>query len=221
MNDKETADYYRIRAGEYEKIYYREIPERRKEIEDEVERLRALVTGKKVLELACGTGYWTQVMSQSASDITAVDLWPEMLDEARKKSFGCPVHFDAGDMFALPFPGRAFDFIAIGFWFSHQPRQEYDKFFDLVLKPLKPGGQIWMIENNPPAEGTHHEMVRTDEFGNNFKRRYLEDGSRHVILKNYFSEEELRQILERHFRIDSMVYKKYYWSVVLAPQMGG
>ncbi len=47
MNDKETADYYRIRAGEYEKIYYREIPERRKEIDDEADRLRKLVEGKE------------------------------------------------------------------------------------------------------------------------------------------------------------------------------
>ena len=216
MNDKETADYYRIRAGEYEKIYYREIPERRKEIDDEVERLRTLVAGKKILELACGTGYWTQVMSQSASEISAVDLWPEMLDEARKKSFSCPVHFEAGDMFTMQFPEASFDVIAVGFWFSHQPRQEFERFFDLIKKPLKRDGLIWMIENNPPAEGTQHEMVRTDEFGNNYKRRYLEDGSRHVILKNYFSEEELKRILEQRFQVTSMVYQKYYWSVTLA-----
>ncbi|MFZ1683717.1 MAG: class I SAM-dependent methyltransferase, partial [Candidatus Zixiibacteriota bacterium] len=100
MNDKETADYYQKRAAEYEKIYYREVPERRKEIDDEADRLRDLVRGKRVLELACGTGYWTAVMSETASAITAVDLWPEMIAEAKKKRLVCPVEFAASDMFA-------------------------------------------------------------------------------------------------------------------------
>ena len=62
MRDKETEEYYRLRATEYEQIYFREIPERRKEIDNEAERLRALVAGKTVLEMACGTGYWTKVL---------------------------------------------------------------------------------------------------------------------------------------------------------------
>ncbi|MBK7140553.1 MAG: class I SAM-dependent methyltransferase [bacterium] len=215
MRDKETEDYYRLRATEYEQIYFREIPERRKEIDDEAERLRALVAGKTVLEMACGTGYWTKVMSETAAHVTASDLWPEMVAETRKKQFGGPVELVVADMFAHPFPERAFDVVAVGFWFSHQPKQEYDKFFEVVRRPLKPGGKIWLIENNPPAEGTHHEFVRKDEFGNSFKRRYLENGEQHVILKNYFEEGGLRSIFEPEFSIESMVYKKYYWSVVL------
>ena len=216
MNDKETEDYYRIRAGEYEKIYYREIPERRKEIDDEADRLRELVQGKRVLELACGTGYWTQVMSETASEITALDLWPEMLDVARKKALKCPVHFIVDDMFAHEYPESAYDAVMVGFWFSHQPKQEYDRFFDLICKPLKPNGTIWLIDNNPPAEGTRHELVRMDEYGNSFKKRYLEDGSEHVILKNYFEESELRRIFAPRFQINALVYGKYYWSVILA-----
>jgi ubiquinone/menaquinone biosynthesis C-methylase UbiE len=215
MNDKETADYYQKRAAEYEKIYYREVPERRKEIDDEANRLRKLVQGKRVLELACGTGYWTSVMSETAKSIVAVDLWPEMLAEAKKKKLGCSVEFAASDMFAFQAKAKGFDFVAVGFWFSHQPKQENDLFFELVKRPLKNGGQIWLIDNNPPAEGTRHEMVRTDEFGNSFKRRYLEDGSQHTILKNYYVESELRDIFSSHFTQMSLIYKKYYWSAVL------
>lgn len=53
MPDKETQEYYRKRAETYEEIYYRDQPDRRKEIDDEVVRLREMVTGKIVLELAC------------------------------------------------------------------------------------------------------------------------------------------------------------------------
>jgi ubiquinone/menaquinone biosynthesis C-methylase UbiE len=217
MRDKPTEEYYRHRATEYEQIYYREIPERRQEITDEESRLRALVAGKSVLEMACGTGYWTKVMSETAAHVTASDIWPEMLEQTRQKKFGCPVELVVADMFAQAWPEMAFDLVAVGFWFSHQPKQEYDKFFDIVRRPLKSGGKIWLIDNNPPAEGTHHEFVRKDEFGNNFKRRYLENGESHVILKNYYEEGELRTIFEPTLAIESLDYKKYYWSVVLRP----
>jgi ubiquinone/menaquinone biosynthesis C-methylase UbiE len=219
MNDKETADYYQKRAAEYEKIYYREVPERRKEIDDEADRLRQLVRGKRVLELACGTGYWTAVMSETASAITAVDLWPEMIAQAKTKRLICPVEFAASDMFAYRAEPKGFDIVAVGFWFSHQPKQEFAAFFDLIKRPLKDGGQIWLIDNNPPAEGTKHEMVRTDEFGNSFKRRYLEDGSQHTILKNYYEESDLSNIFSDYFTQLRLTYKKYYWSVVLAPKV--
>jgi multimeric flavodoxin WrbA/ubiquinone/menaquinone biosynthesis C-methylase UbiE len=216
-NDRpKTTDYYRVRAKEYEQIYYRDNPERRQEIADEVVRLKQLVNGKKVLELACGTGYWTQVMSETAAHITALDIWPEMIDEAQKKTFNGPVKFKVMDMFKGQLPANSFDRVAVGFWFSHQPKQEYEKFFDLISKPLHEDGLIWLIDNNPPAEGGKgHDWISRDEFGNNFKRRHLGNGDSYVILKNYFDEHELRELLEPRFEIMELVYKEYYWSVVM------
>jgi ubiquinone/menaquinone biosynthesis C-methylase UbiE len=215
MQDKETQDYYRERAESYEEIYYREQPDRRKEIDDEVVRLRELVTGKSVLELACGTGYWTKVMSETARSIIASDLSEEMLAVAKAKPLVCPVEFISADMFAHPWPKAAFDIVAVGFWFSHQPKQEYAQFFELVTKPLKPGGMIWLIDNNPPAEGTQHEHVGHDEHGNNFKKRYLKSGRHFTILKNYFAEQELSDLFSSRFDIRRLTYGVYYWMVEL------
>ncbi|MEW6050754.1 MAG: class I SAM-dependent methyltransferase [Candidatus Zixiibacteriota bacterium] len=212
----DTVNYYRARAAEYEQIYYREVPERRQELADEVIRLRSLASGKTVLELACGTGYWTQVLSETARQVTAIDISPEMLSEAKKKPLGCPVEFVQGDMFSRQWPDHAFDLIAVGFWFSHQPRQEYDKLFDLYAHCVTDNGLIWMIDNNPPAEGSGHQTIGTDEFGNNYKQRFLDNGERYVILKNYFSEQDLLSLFSRRFRIIRMIYKTYYWSVQLA-----
>jgi ubiquinone/menaquinone biosynthesis C-methylase UbiE len=215
MQDRETQDYYRKRAASYEEIYYRDQPDRRKEIDDEVVRVRELVAGKVVLELACGTGYWTKVMSESATTIVATDLSEEMLTMAKAKELVCPVEFVAADMFAQSWPKVAFNIVAVGFWFSHQPKQEYEQFFELVTRPLKQGGTIWLIDNNPPAEGTHHEHVRRDEHGNNFKKRYLKDGSEFAILKNYFSEQELRDLFSPRFELRRLTFGVYYWMVEL------
>jgi hypothetical protein len=72
-----------------------------------------------------------------------------------------------------------------------------------------------MVDNNPPAEGPISHHVRYDEHGNNYKRRFLDDGTEFVILKNYFEEAELRGILEPVFVIDRLDYGTHYWSVEL------
>ena len=211
----DTVNYYRARAAEYEQIYYREVPERRKELADEVVRLRELASGMNILELACGTGYWTQVMSETARRITGIDISSEMLVHAKKKPMSCPVDFVDADMFTHAWAPRSFDLIALGFWFSHQPRQEYDKLFDLLDLCLSENGLIWMIENNPPAEGAGQHSTGTDEFGNNYKQRFLDNGERYVILKNYFSENELLSLFSLRYQVRRIVYGTYYWSVQL------
>lgn len=216
MPHRETENYYRARAGEYEQIYYRDNPARSRELHDEVARLSALAAGKKVLELACGTGYWTQVMSRTAREITALDLSPEMIAQSRAKQFGCPVKLMAADMFGWQPPTERFDLVAVGFWISHQPRQEYDHFFALLHRCVRPTGSIWLMDNNPPAEGATHNTAGTDQFGNHYKKRWLENGEEFKILKNYFSEQELRALLEPHFQVGSLFYGHYYWSVQLS-----
>ena len=215
MAGDSSEEYYRARAPEYEQIYYRDNPVRRAELDAEVKRLAELASGKTVLELACGTGYWTRVMSKTAARITASDIASETLVEARKKEYGCEVSFVQADMFAHPFGDASFDIVALGFWFSHQPRQEHDRLFDVLVRPLKKDGLIWMVDNNPPAEGSAQVSCHVDEFGNNYKHRYLSDGRSFVILKNYFSRKELETILVGRFVIRSLVHNEYYWSAVL------
>ena len=83
----EQEKYYDKRAPEYEQIYFRDNPPRRKEIDDEADRVRELVKNKTVLDIACGTGYWTQIFSETASKITACDLSTEMINQAKQKKY--------------------------------------------------------------------------------------------------------------------------------------
>lgn len=216
MGDRETEQYYNRRAPEYEQIYYRDDAERQQELADEADRLRELARDKRVVEFACGTGYWTKVMAETAKSIYASDLAPEMIAEAKRKAFGCPVSFTVADMKAAEIVRSAYDLVALGFWFSHEPRQHYAQLFDLLSAPLRDGGRIWMIDNNPPAEGKEQHL-RYDEFGNNFKNRFLDNGEKHVILKNYFTRDQLTELFEPRFTIESLIHQTYYWSAVLRP----
>ncbi|MEW5993988.1 MAG: class I SAM-dependent methyltransferase [Candidatus Zixiibacteriota bacterium] len=215
MADSNLAAYYRARAPEYEQVYYRDNPDRRRELADEARLLRDIVRGKEVLDLACGSGYWAEVMSETARLIVGVDLAREMLSEACRKRYRSPVQFVVGDLYRPPVKPEAFDIITLGFWFSHEPKQAYDRFLNQLRRLSRPGGQIWMIDNNLPAEGADREIVRTDEFGNTYKRRRLNNGQQYVILKNYFSEDQLREIFGGCFTINRVIYGQYYWSLLL------
>lgn len=210
-------EYYDSRASEYEQIYYRDIPARRKGIDDEIVRLEKLSANKDVIDLACGTGYWTEILARKAKSVLAVDASQPMMVKAAEKKFIGPVELVHGDMFTAG-KDHAYDLVSSGFWFSHQPRQDWQKFFDLLKRLVKPDGRIWLIDNNPPAEGPTNELLSVDEHGNNFKRRKLDDGTEFVILKNYFEESELRQVFESQFEIERFTYGEYYWSLVLRRQ---
>lgn len=216
MSDAEIIRYYRARAAEYEQIYYRDNQQRQGELKNEADALRVLASDKTVVELACGTGYWSRIMAETAKYVLATDISPEMIATARNKTSAANLTYRVLDMFDPSLAEQQYDLVAVGFWFSHQPRQDYDRLYQLLKSLLAPGGRIWMIDNNPPAEGPLNLSVRTDEHGNNFKRRYLDNGSEYVILKNYFSESELREELSGQFRIDSLSYGQYYWSSTLS-----
>ena len=217
MNKKPELEneYYNKRASEYEQIYFRDDKIRRAEIDDEVTRLKELTKGKKVTELACGTGYWTSRVSETALEIITSDLSLEMILEAKKKEYHCPIQFIQADLHTPPFEKSSCEFLLLGFWFSHEPKQNYDRFFKMLLELLQPDGKIWMIDNNPPAEGSSHDSIGEDEFGNNIKRRFLDDKTEFSIIKNYFSKDQLAELFTPYFEIESLIHNKYYWSTVL------
>ncbi len=214
--EAEMIRYYDRRATEYEQIYYRDNVERRKEIDDEAARLQELATGRDVVDIACGTGYWTTRLAATAKQVTAVDRSIAMIREALKKPYRHPTSFVQADLNWLPLGDGQFDLTCLGFWFSHHPRQEYNQLFDLVRRLTASGGQIWLVDNNPSAEGPTMESTGRDSYGNNYKRRYLDNGTEFIILKNYFEQSELEKIFSEQFRIERLTYREYYWAVVLA-----
>jgi len=64
------GDYYAERAYEYDEVYRK--PERQADLARLKQLLPPLVADKRVLEIAAGTGYWTQVLAWAAASIT----WP-------------------------------------------------------------------------------------------------------------------------------------------------
>lgn len=186
----ELVSYYARRAAEYERIYAR--PERQVDLARLRVRLGDLLAGRRVLEIACGTGWWTEAIAPRVAELTALDASEEVLALARAKRYPAGrVRFQAGDCYALPDFGRRHDALLAAFWWSHVPLERRDAFLRGAERAVAPGARLVFVDNRY-VEGSSTRLVRRDAGGNTFQLRQLDDGSTHEVLKNFPSEIELR-----------------------------
>jgi SAM-dependent methyltransferase len=109
----EQIAYYRARAVEYDADAYG--PEAQALITQAIEQIPV---GSDLLELACGTGVWTQRLVRRAATVTAVDAAPEMLELARARA--PQAIFIRADLLAWN-PPRRFHTISFAFWLVGWP----------------------------------------------------------------------------------------------------
>jgi len=196
MEDTKLQDYYGARALEYEQIYDREDANYQQELALTGQVLKELARDRSVLEIACGTGYWTNIAAGTAKRIVAVDIRPEVIAIARQKNLPPEkVTFAEGDAYKLDRLSGTFDFGLANFWFSHVPKNKIGAFLTGLHKRLTPGATVF-IADNVYVEGRGGQLVRKDGSEDTYKIRQLSDGSAHEILKNYYSYEQLRDLFE-------------------------
>lgn len=192
----DMAAYYARRAAEYERIYAR--PERQADLRALETALAAEFAGRSVLELACGTGWWTAHGARQARHWLATDLNPETLAVARSKPLPACVRLaqaDADDLETVG-PGE-FDAAFAGFWLSHVPLQRLPQWLVRLHARLQPGARVVFIDNLC-VEGSSTPVHRHDEAGNGYQLRRLDDGSTHEVLKNFIGREQALAWLEPH-----------------------
>jgi ubiquinone/menaquinone biosynthesis C-methylase UbiE len=207
--DEALKGYYAARAREYERIYAK--PERQADLRRLEAVLPTLFAGRRVLEIACGTGYWTQFLAGEALSIVAVDANPETLAVAAEKSYPAGrVSFRVADAYALPDALGLFDAAFAGFWWSHVPRGERARFLAALDRRLVPGARVALLDNRF-VEGSSTPIAHRDADGNTYQRRRLDDGSEHTVLKNFPAEDELRADVSDFGRNLRYTEFQYYW----------
>jgi len=211
MQPIETSlkQYYAARAREYERIYAK--PERQADLTRLKVLLPPMFAGRRVLEVACGTGYWTQFIVQAAKNIVALDVNPETLAVAAEKSWPAGrVRFGTADAYALPAELGMFDAAFAGFWWSHVLLHDRARFLRSLDARLAPGARVVFLDNLLVANSSTAISHRDDE-GNTYQRRRLEDGSEHVVLKNFPTAEELAADAAPYGRNTQYMPFGYYW----------
>jgi len=201
--------YYARRAAEYEKIYDK--PERQADLARLREDLPALFKGERVLEIACGTGYWTPLIAAQAGSVRAIDHAEETLSIARSKPYKkANVRFEQGDAYALPAWPQKFSACFAGFWWSHVPLARLDGFLRNLAAGLETGAKVAFLDNRY-VEGSSTPISRRDAEGNTYQSRRLADGSSHEVLKNFPAAPDMKARLARFGTEVEFREYEYYW----------
>jgi demethylmenaquinone methyltransferase/2-methoxy-6-polyprenyl-1,4-benzoquinol methylase len=204
-------DYYRRRAATYERIYAK--PERQTDLRALEPWLTPLFAGRRVLEVACGTGWWTPHGARDARRWLATDVNPETMEVARTKPMPACVEFRSADAYGFAGLGSdTFDGAFAGFWWSHVPLARLPGWLAALHARLEPGARVAFLDNRW-VEGNSTPIARRDAEGNTYQQRALDDGSTHEVLKNYPTREQAIDALGPRARSPRWTELAYYWTL--------
>jgi SAM-dependent methyltransferase len=190
MADSAMHDYYRSRATYYDRVY--DIPERQEDLVILKQKVADTFVHRHVLEIACGTGYWSQFIAPIASGLTATDASPEVIEVARDRGHCRDVDFRIQDAYSLDLDQSDFSGLFCGLWISHVPKEKLRSYLIETHQQLAKGAVVLIVDNSE-RQCDELPIVHTDENGNTFQDRLLDDGTSHRILKNFPTQEVLEE----------------------------
>ncbi len=195
----EQASYYRARAGEYDDWWlrrgrYDHGPEANArwfaDVSAVQEALEHFKPAGDVLELACGTGLWTERLQAHARTLTAIDAAPEVLALARARVDRPGVRYLQEDLFAWE-PDRHYDVCFFSFWLSHVPEERFAAFWENVKQAVQPRGRVFFLDSlrSDLASAVDHRLPGEDQ---ETMLRRLADGREYHIVKRFYEPSALQ-----------------------------
>jgi len=209
----EQLAYYRAGAREYDNgnrwLLNANIgadwePTYRRGYADALAAIEAVAVDRDVLELAGGTGMYTERLASCAAQLTVVDASPESL-EINRLTVGAArakVDYVLADIFDWR-PPRRYDVVVFAFWLCHVPLARFDSFWRMIEQALEDGGTVVFIDAQADAaaadagqlEGTP-DIFSEERLDEEISVRKLADGSRSRIVRVLWNRSALQARLE-------------------------
>jgi SAM-dependent methyltransferase len=104
----------------------------------------SLSQGARVLDVGCGTGRWVRRLEEHGMSVVGIDQSSEMLSIARKR--GTLSRMVSGEVQNLPFCDESFECISVVTVIQHIPPQEQVRALSEMVRVLRPGGYLFLIE---------------------------------------------------------------------------
>lgn len=98
-----------------------------------------------VLEIGCGSGYFSKELLKTKAKITSIDISPDLLEIAKKNYQAENIFFLIENAYSMSFADSQFDYVVGSSVLHHL---EIQKAFQEIYRVLKPGGKILFTEPN-------------------------------------------------------------------------
>jgi SAM-dependent methyltransferase len=140
------------------------------------------VAGKDVIELGCGTAYFSAWLAKRGARVVGVDLTPAQLDTARElqERFGLEFPLIEANAEEVPLPDASFDLVLSEYGASIWA--DPYRWVPEAARLLQPGGELVFLRNSTVAvltwdeEGHEGDVLRRDYFGLH-RIEWADDGS--------------------------------------------
>lgn len=185
--------YYKERAPVYDQVYH--YPERQNDLRFLEDYVTQSFAGLDVLEIAAGTGYWTQFISQKAQSVLATDIIREVLERLENRNLPSIVRTKVIDAYSLIDISSQFNGAFAGLWLSHVPKQKLKAFILGLHHHLKAGARVIFIDNSA-VQCKRLPITDKDVFDNTYQDRLLENDTIYKVLKNFPTRDELLRLVE-------------------------
>jgi len=164
---------------------------------------------ENILELACGTGIWTQELLNIGKQITALDASQEVIEINRRKLGATNIEYRQVDLFSWQ-PDAEYDLVFFSFWLSHVPPTLVDSFLAKVYKSVRVGGQVFIIDSRfEPTSTAKNHILEND--GDIYITRKLNNEQEFKIVKIFYQPEELRdKLTQLGFHAEVKVTDNYF-----------
>src|SRR5262249_20689644 len=124
------------------------------------------------------------------------DAAPEVLELNRARTDGA-ADYVLADIFEWEPGQHTFDVCFFGFWLSHVPSRQFEAFWQLVARALKPDGRVFLVDNARLGDSRH--LVSSP---GEIARRRLADGREFDIVKRFWEPAKLeREVADAGWRL--------------------
>ncbi len=141
------------------------------------------VAGKKVLDIACGAGYGSALLAQTAAEVMGVDISPEAVTHARAAYPLANLQFVVGQASAIPDSGQELFDVVVSFeTIEHVDQSTQQAFLKEIKRVLKPEGMLII--------STPNKLVYSDlpKYHNEFHVKEFYFREFKTFLQQYFKE---------------------------------
>lgn len=180
--------------------------------------VRNLGLSGDVVDLAAGTGKWTELFYRDASSVTLVDASPQALEIAARRLAADHVSYVAADLFTWQ-PERQYDVVFSSFWLCHVPPALVTGFIEMVAGACRAGGRLVLVdEHNFDDPGL--EVAAAAEEDAWVSHRGVRDGRRFRLVKVRHNPEEIERQLTAGGWRTSLDHHGEYFYVLSATRSG-